>query len=301
MVVENPLKPSRRSGGLTENHPFPLLQTNKFCTKRNFFQWFIYYFFSPSSKENQPTKPRKTNKHTNKQRNNQTNNWQSQIMETPSSHSSQMDILDEIFGSEWSAAQQHPPQHHHHAQQQHSAAAAAQQQQQQQQQQQPQQQSGGSLLMRVPSRLKVETTSTPLTSSVTTCLTPGPALSSMSSEFSPAAASSQDSGGDDASEHDVGGVGGNKPDFAADTTTPPPRRNSNNSIRGIHTVHPPTPPLPPPTPPLPPPPPPPLIIYRLHWLFFFVCVCVSLLLHFWSCRNGRHLFGRCQLSIDLEY
>jgi len=58
-----------------------------------------------------------------------------------------------------------------------------------------------------------------------TCLTPGPTLSSMSSEFSPAAASSQDSVDDGGSEHE------SKADFAADTTTPPPRRNSNNSIR----------------------------------------------------------------------
>ena len=137
-------------------------------------------------------------------------------MATPqTSHSSQMDILDEIFGSEWSAA----PQHHHLAQQQ------QQQQQQQhaaQQQQQQQQQIGGSLLMRVPTRLKIEPSSTPMTSSVTTCLTPGPTLSSMSSE---------DSVGDDVSEHESHSHS-QKPDFAADTTTPPPRRNSNNSIRG---------------------------------------------------------------------
>jgi len=61
-----------------------------------------------------------------------------------------------------------------------------------------------------------------------TCLTPGPALSSMSSEFSPAAPSSQDSVDECGSEHELAS---GKPDFAADTTTPPPRRNSNNSIR----------------------------------------------------------------------
>merc|ERR1740128_1052427 len=104
----------------------------------------------------------------------------------------------------------------------------AQQQQQQpappppQQQQQQQQQQQGSLLMRVP-RMKSEPGSvktTVMTSSVT-CLTPGPTLSSMSSE---------DSVGDDVSEHESHSHS-QKPDFAADTTTPPPRRNSNNSIR----------------------------------------------------------------------
>nr|QJE50398.1 HR3 nuclear receptor [Diaphanosoma celebensis] len=62
-----------------------------------------------------------------------------------------------------------------------------------------------------------------------TCLTPGPTLSSMSSEFSPAAPSSQDSVDECGSEHEL--VSGKPVDFAADTTTPPPRRNSNNSIR----------------------------------------------------------------------
>lgn len=151
-----------------------------------------------------------------------------------------MDILDEIFGSEWSAAQQ-------------------QQQQQADSQQQQQQRllSGGDSRTDLVSRrsackagVGVETLASgssgqppPLQSihHPPTCLTPGPTLSQHSSAaetcFSPAAPSSQETSSvvDDndneaaISEHEHKSAA----DFAADTTTPPPRRNSNNSIRGI--------------------------------------------------------------------
>ena len=140
-----------------------------------------------------------------------------------------MDILDEIFGSEWSAGQQ--------------------QQQQQADSQRLLVVSGG-----VDSRTELvrrkggETLAAgqppqpPLQSihHPPTCLTPGPTLSQHSSAaetcFSPAAPSSQETSSvvDDndneaaISEHEHKSAA----DFAADTTTPPPRRNSNNSIRG---------------------------------------------------------------------
>ncbi|XP_059350146.1 probable nuclear hormone receptor HR3 isoform X3 [Daphnia carinata] len=81
-----------------------------------------------------------------------------------------------------------------------------------------------------------------------TCLTPGPTLSQHSTTvescFSPAAPSSQetssvvddnDNEAQDISEHEHNNHNNlhskSGSDFAADTTTPPPRRNSNNSIR----------------------------------------------------------------------
>lgn len=128
-----------------------------------------------------------------------------------------MDILDEIFGSEWSASQQTTA----HDNQRLLVSD-----------------SRTELVV----RRKNGETSGPAHQHPPTCLTPGPTLSQHSSVaetcFSPAAPSSQDTSSviDDndneaaISEHDHKSAG----DFIADTTTPPPRRNSNNSIRGTY-------------------------------------------------------------------
>lgn len=138
-----------------------------------------------------------------------------------------MDILDEIFGSEWSAGQQADN---------HQRLSG-----------------GGSVDTRtdlVVVRRKGESVPPPLQSihHPPTCLTPGPTLSQHSTTvescFSPAAPSSQetssvvddnDNEAQDISEHEHNNHTNlqSKSDFAADTTTPPPRRNSNNSIRGL--------------------------------------------------------------------
>ena len=152
-----------------------------------------------------------------------------------------MDILDEIFGSEWSGGQAPAPSG---GGQPTSAAAAA----------APSSNVADSAVaVRADLQSPCAGPGPPRTATVRpksevglgvatpasvpappppiTCLTPGPALSSMSSEFSPAAPSSQDSVDECGSEHEL--ASGKPVDFAADTTTPPPRRNSNNSIRGI--------------------------------------------------------------------
>ena len=136
-----------------------------------------------------------------------------------------MDILDEIFGSEWSATGQ---------QQQQTASIDC--------------SNGRTELMRRKGTGGVEAvvTAPPALQPIQphhppTCLTPGPTLSQHSGAetcFSPAGSQETGSVVDDneaaISERSVAA------DFAADTTTPPPRRNSNNSIRGTLTagIHP---------------------------------------------------------------
>ncbi|XP_046655209.1 probable nuclear hormone receptor HR3 isoform X3 [Daphnia pulicaria] len=165
-----------------------------------------------------------------------------------------MDILDEIFGSEWSAGQQQ--------------AADSQQQQQQQRllvggvdtrtelvvrrKGGGGGESGGQPPPGVPPPLQSihqhHHHQQQQQQHPPTCLTPGPTLSQHSTTvescFSPAAPSSQetssvvddnDNEAQDISEHEHNNHNNLQSkagsDFAADTTTPPPRRNSNNSIR----------------------------------------------------------------------
>ncbi|KAK4029620.1 probable nuclear hormone receptor HR3 isoform X2 [Daphnia magna] len=148
-----------------------------------------------------------------------------------------MDILDEIFGSEWSAGQQQGSDS----------------------QQRLLVVSGGvdsrtDLVVRRKCSESAPATVPPPLQSIhhhqhpPTCLTPGPTLSQHSTTvescFSPAAPSSQetssvvddnDNEAQDISEHEHNNRNNlhskSGSDFAADTTTPPPRRNSNNSIR----------------------------------------------------------------------
>ncbi|EFX87520.1 hypothetical protein DAPPUDRAFT_311954 [Daphnia pulex] len=163
-----------------------------------------------------------------------------------------MDILDEIFGSEWSAGQQQ--------------AADSQQQQQQRllvggvdtrtelvvRRKGGGGESGGQPPPGVPPPLQSihqhHHQQQQQQQHPPTCLTPGPTLSQHSTTvescFSPAAPSSQetssvvddnDNEAQDISEHEHNNHNNLQSkagsDFAADTTTPPPRRNSNNSIR----------------------------------------------------------------------
>ncbi|XP_046462645.1 probable nuclear hormone receptor HR3 isoform X1 [Daphnia pulex] len=162
-----------------------------------------------------------------------------------------MDILDEIFGSEWSAGQQQ--------------AADSQQQQQRllvggvdtrtelvvRRKGGGGGESGGQPPPGVPPPLQSihqHHHQQQQQQHPPTCLTPGPTLSQHSTTvescFSPAAPSSQetssvvddnDNEAQDISEHEHNNHNNLQSkagsDFAADTTTPPPRRNSNNSIR----------------------------------------------------------------------
>nr|ACY56691.1 HR3 nuclear receptor [Daphnia pulex] len=161
-----------------------------------------------------------------------------------------MDILDEIFGSEWSAGQQQ--------------AADSQQQQQRLlvggvdtrtelvvRRKGGGGESGGQPPPGVPPPLQSihrHHQQQQQQQHPPTCLTPGPTLSQHSTTvescFSPAAPSSQetssvvddnDNEAQDISEHEHNNHNNLQSkagsDFAADTTTPPPRRNSNNSIR----------------------------------------------------------------------